>query len=299
MKNIFFSYSAADEEFVDEVYRILEKEWNGKYNIFKFNSHKYDNAQSWAEIDYHMNKTDIYFVFISKLSIQSKAVRAELYAAFHKSVNDEKFILRPIILDNYTNWENEFKSEAFPIINSIHRIEEFNRDATTLAKCIIENIEKNQCPNYVPNFAANAILMPIKNKDKILKYCLMMKTNFDLSKVEFLYRTKNNYLKERSKPIDEEAVGNKFKHLVKVNDINYNFLTLIHNESIYKNSLFYLSFEIGKHFDVSGNDEIIEIILMLSINKSIKIDFIKTYTIDREEISGEFLEKLWNSHFES
>ncbi|MGL5686076.1 MAG: hypothetical protein ACRCXQ_09825 [Vagococcus fluvialis] len=92
-----------------------------------------------------MNKTNILLVFISKLSMQSGSVRTELYAALHKSINNSKnFAVKPIIIDDYTNWEKEFKPNSFPIIDSIHRIEEFNRDAKTLAKCIIDNIEKNQ-----------------------------------------------------------------------------------------------------------------------------------------------------------
>ncbi len=284
MKKIFLSYSTADEHLVNEVYEILKLKLT-EYELFKFNNNDYKTPQSWSEIDNNLEKADIFLIFISKISIQSKAVRAEMYAAFHKSIDSPNFIIKPIVIDDYTNWENEFKPSSFPILNSIHRIEEFNRDSKTLSKYIIDNIDKNQWPNYVPNIQLKGILIQttLREVDQEKKcFIFALKSNIDLDKVEFLYNTEKGYLNGNVYYLSTSC---KIKPFKASNGVLFNHLSLFDNSEISKIDIFYYNFVQNVHFK-GINDEIKDIWLKVGYNKYSPILLKKFQEMTKEELDN-------------
>ncbi|MGL5686077.1 MAG: hypothetical protein ACRCXQ_09830 [Vagococcus fluvialis] len=126
----------------------------------------------------------------------------------------------------------------------------------------------------MPNFHSKAILA-IGNKSLINpKTCvLILKTNFDLPKVEFLYRTKYNFLKDYGIASQNSVQTSKFKRLVEIEGFYYNYLTILDNEDIDRRGMFTFCLLGGKHFSNKKGEKIVDIRLRISTTRYIKVNF--------------------------
>ena len=287
-KNVFFSYCTADDEFVDQVFNIIQKsEVNS--NLFKFNKHKYISNQSWEEIDKAIGEANIYFVFISKISLQSKSVLTELYGALNKSINckNDNFKLIPIVIDDYSNWENDSPFANQPILNSLTRIEEFSRNPKNLSKYIIENIEKDQWPGYVPNIKFYGILintqLPKDVERNINTQILIFKSNITIDKVSLLFDTKNNHIKNEGNSIFGNEIVQFKKPISLSNNITYNHINIV-SSSIEKSELFKLIFCEESFYP--KDDSINDIYVKYSNTIFYKINLTKI-SINKDELNTE------------
>ncbi|CAM9144631.1 toll/interleukin-1 receptor domain-containing protein [Mycoplasma marinum] len=135
----FISYSSQDEVYVNKIYELLSNE--GK-SVYKYNRCS-NPGNIWEEISNGIDNSDVFLIFPSFDSEQSKAVKREFSIAMHRDVNDDSFKLIPVYLTpgKFINWA----------IDSQLRIESFDETPETTVKKILSFIENERLNYQQPN----------------------------------------------------------------------------------------------------------------------------------------------------